>query len=352
MQWILHTTIFPTVNDMFENLKNKGEFRIVYLGGSITEGAGASDKTRRWSTQITAYLNSLALGNTVFREINAGIGGTNSAYGMLRLSRDVISQDPDAVFIDFSLNDMDRDDDFSARMYEGIIRKLMSLSKVPYVICIGVVPNNEIVFKTELHKKIAAHYGIQYIDVKAAMNEAYGKGEPGVNTARDALFRPDNTHPVEEGYDFYTEVIKNNLSDESFRQPCGEPMCEDFEKRCGKFINARDFERIGAWCECGEGDWNAPNPGRSGPSLAASEAGAELCLKFFGDAVLLGARFDRNAGKAEISLDGKSETRDLCYATDNQPVIVLERFGLGEGEHTLAVRTLGGEVKFDFAIIP
>jgi lysophospholipase L1-like esterase len=337
---------------MFENLKNKGEFRIVYLGGSITEGAGASDKARRWSTQITAYLNSLSLGNTEFCEINAGIGGTNSAYGMLRLSRDVLSQEPDAVFIDFSLNDMEMDDAFSARMYEGIIRKLMALPKVPYVVCVGVVPNRERVFKTELHKQIAAHYGIPFIDVKAAMDAEYGKAEPGVNTARDALFRPDNTHPVEAGYDFYTKVIKRELSEKGFSVPCGEPMSADFETRTGRFINARDFEKRGEWRECGMGDWNTPNPGRSGPSLAASEAGAELCLKFFGDAVLLGARFDRNAGKAEISLDGEGNVCDLCYATDNQPVIVLERFGLGEGEHMLCVRALGGEVKFDFAIIP
>ena len=119
---------------MFDFLKNKGKFRICYLGGSITEGAGASDKSRKWSTQITAYLNSLELGDTVFEEINAGIGGTDSAYGMMRLERDVISKSPDAVFIDFSLNDMALSDDFSARMYEGIIRKLMSLENIPYVV--------------------------------------------------------------------------------------------------------------------------------------------------------------------------------------------------------------------------
>ena len=336
---------------MFENLKNKGEFRIVYLGGSITEGAGASDKTRRWSTQITAYLNSLALGNTVFREINAGIGGTNSAYGMLRLSRDVLSQEPDAVFIDFSLNDADMEEAFSARMYESIIRKLMSLPKVPYVVCVGVVPNREHEFKTELHKKIAAHYGIPFIDVKAAMDAEYGKAEPGVNTARDALFRPDNTHPVEAGYDFYTKVIKRELCEKGFSAPCGEPMRTDLETRTGRFINARDFETRGAWRKCGTGDWNTPNPGRSGPSLATSEEGAELLLKFCGSAVLFGARLDRNAGKAEILLDGEGGEYDLRYATDDQPVIVLERFGLCGGEHTLTVRALGGNVKIDFALI-
>lgn len=337
---------------MFEKLKDKGDFSIAYLGGSITEGAGASDKTRRWSTQITEYLNSLELGNTVFHEINAGIGGTNSAYGMMRLCRDVISQNPQAVFIDFSLNDMDDSESSSQQMYEGIIRKLMSMPCVPYVICIGVVPNHEREYKTELHKKIAAHYGIQYIDVRAAMEKAYGKAEPGVNTARDALFRPDNTHPVEEGYDFYTKAIINELSEESFQKPEGEPMNEHFCKKCGKFISAREFERTGVWSSYGAASWNMPNPGRNGTGVSSSDETATLTLEFCGDAILLGARFDRNAGKAEITLDGKSRVCDLCYATDNQPVIILEELALPEGKHTLCVRPLEGTVKIDFAVIP
>ena len=336
---------------MFENLRNNGEFRIAYLGGSITEGAGASDKTRRWSTQITEYLNSLSLGNTVFKEINAGIGGTNSAYGMMRLCRDVISQAPQAVFIDFSLNDASDEEITSAQMYEGIIRRLMEMPIVPYVICIGVVPNREFEFKTELHKKIAAHYGLQYIDVKAAINKAYGEAAPGKNTARDALFRPDNTHPVEAGYDFYTEAIKKELSGESFKKPCGEPIDKDFCKKSGKFVCACDFERTGKWSEYGTESWSAPNPGRNGKGLASCDTSAALSLEFCGGAVMLGARFDRSAGKAEITLDGESRVCDLCYATDHQPVIVLENLKLGGGKHTLCVRPVDGEIEIDFAVI-
>ncbi|MBQ9747095.1 MAG: SGNH/GDSL hydrolase family protein [Clostridia bacterium] len=335
----------------FENLRNKGEFRIVYLGGSITEGAGASDRARRWATQITAYLNSLGIDGTAFCEINAGIGGTNSAYGMMRLSRDVLSQKPQAVFIDFSLNDADMSEELSAQMYEGIIRRLMAEPCAPYVVCIGVVPNRETEFKTELHKKIAAHYGLQYIDVKAAMDAAYGKAAPGVNTARDALFRPDNTHPVEAGYDFYTEAIKKELSGESFRKPEGEAV-SDYCKKCGKFINARDFERTGAWICQGFGDWSAPNPGRSGESLASCDSTAALTLEFEGTALLLGARFDRRAGKAELTLDGESRVCDLRYETDDQPVIIFESFTLPAGGHRLCVRPAEGEIKVDFAVIP
>ena len=184
------------------------------------------------------------------------------------------------------------------------------------------------------------------------MEKAYGKAAPGVNTARDALFRPDNTHPVEEGYDFYTKAIINELSDESFRKPEGEPMNEHFCKKCGKFISAREFARTGEWSPYGTVGWSVPNPGRSGTGLASSDKAATLALEFYGRSILLGARFDRNAGKAELTLDGESRVCDLCYATDDQPVIILAEHTLPEGKHTLCVHPAEGNVKIDFAVIP
>ena len=87
-------------------------------------------------------------------------------------------------------------------------------------------------------------------------------------------------------------------------------------------------------------------------SRSTADTSAALTLEFYGEAVMLGARLDRNAGKAEITLDGKSREVDLCYATDDQPVIVLESFSLESGKHTLCVRPIEGEIKIDFAIIP
>ena len=339
-------------NNMFEKLKDKGNFRICYLGGSITEGAGASDKTRRWSTQITAHLNSLGIENTVFEEINVGIGGTDSVYGMARLSRDVLTFAPDAVFIDFSLNDADLDDKTSTDSYEGIIRKLASIPSAPYVICIGVVPNREQEFKTELHKKIAAHYGLTYIDVKAAIDKEFGKAEPGVNTARDMLFRPDNVHPVEAGYDFYTKVIKSELSEESFKRPCDvEPINPTFQTKSLVFTDALTFAQKGNWrSSCGV-SWSSPNPGRKGVFAASDDTDAELSFEFSGDVLLLGCRLDRLAGKLESELDGVKRVHDLCYATDDQPVIILSENSLGKGKHKLLLRPICGEVKIDFAAV-
>ena len=343
-----------------EIFNNKGNLKIVYLGGSITEGAGASDKTRRWATQITARLNSLSLGNTSFTEINQGIGGTESTYGLLRLNRDVCAYEPDIVFIDFSLNDEVITEDLSAVMYEGIIRKLMSLSKVPYVICVGVVANRNKRTRAPLHQKIAAHYGLQFIDVQYGMDSLMGEADIGVNTERDSLYRPDNVHPVEKGYDFYTEYIWENLSEESFKKPYAEPLYKDYRSFSGNFINAENFTQVGNWTSYGTGNWNEKNLGRGGSGLMSDDKDASLSYKFKGTAFMLCYRLGRTFGKMSFTLDGNEENSDLYYETDNQPVTGISRFDLEDTEHVITVRPLGEkneestacDIKIDFIVIP
>lgn len=344
----------------FSKFYNNGKLKIVYLGGSITEGAGVSDKSKRWSSQLTSFLNSLPLGNTVFTEINMGIGGTESTYGLLRIERDVCVYEPDIVFIDFSLNDQGISEDLSAVMYEGIIRRLMALPKVPYVICVGVVGNRTARTRASLHKKIAAHYGLDFIDVQEGMDALMGEANIGVNTARDELFRPDNTHPVEKGYNFYTEYIKSKLTEESFAKPQGEPLRADFSSFSGKFVNAEKFTRTGEWTPYGEGDWDERNLGRGGSGLMSASQGSSLSIEFCGKAFMLCYRLGRTFGKMSVTLDGKEEVIDLYYETDNQPVTGFSRFDLDDVPHTLVIKPLGEkneastacDVKIDFIVVP
>ena len=54
---------------------------------------------------------------------NAGIAGTPSKLGIVRLDRDVLSTDPDICFVEFAVNDGGENDFQMA--YESIIRTLI-----------------------------------------------------------------------------------------------------------------------------------------------------------------------------------------------------------------------------------
>lgn len=69
---------------------------VVALGDSVTESIGCACE-KRWTTILEGMLNR--------KVINAGIGGTTSAFGLWRLERDVLSLNPSVVIVCFLLND-------------------------------------------------------------------------------------------------------------------------------------------------------------------------------------------------------------------------------------------------------
>ncbi|MBQ9083549.1 MAG: SGNH/GDSL hydrolase family protein [Clostridia bacterium] len=328
---------------VFETLYNCGELKAAFIGGSITEGAGAQDKRNRWSTRITGWLNSLPLGNTHITEINAGIGGTESTYGILRLRRDVLQHKPDIVFLEFGVNDVAIPEELSARCYEGILYALSQTDPVPYVICLGMVNNHNKPNRSPLHRKLAEKYGLQYIDVKQGMDERLGPADPGVNTERDSMFAKDNIHPSDKGYGFYADYVRSQMTGDSFRKPyCPEPS-PDCARLTGRFINATDMEATGAWEKTGEGDWNARNYGRKGSSMVSRDPEGALVCEFSGTVMMPVLRIGRTYGRMALTLDGVTTEYDLYYETDHQPVTPAWRFDLPDGLHRLEFRPLGAK---------
>ena len=61
----------------------KGNLVIGFIGGSVTEGSGSTGGGR-WSSLVTDYYKK-AYKNKTVTELNAGIGGTGSGYGIIRM---------------------------------------------------------------------------------------------------------------------------------------------------------------------------------------------------------------------------------------------------------------------------
>lgn len=95
--------------------------KIAYLGGSITEQNG-------WRVHSRKYLERKYPKARV-GEINAAIGGTGSDLGCLRVGADVIAKNPDAVFVEFAVNDAWRNPREIFRDMEGIVRQIWAKSR-------------------------------------------------------------------------------------------------------------------------------------------------------------------------------------------------------------------------------
>lgn len=117
------TPIWPKVIDYCRHMKGRPEafarlrrkfrqaktFHLVYFGDSITQG-GDVDPDWRWTTRFTRHLEQAAPDKQL-QAFNAAIGGTNSSVGRERFERDVLAHGPDAVTIQFALNDKTMNDE-------------------------------------------------------------------------------------------------------------------------------------------------------------------------------------------------------------------------------------------------
>jgi len=105
-------------------LSQKHNLRIVAVGSSSTEGAGASGPAKTYPAQLDAILEQRFPGARI-EVINKGVGGETAAGTVARLDRDVLSFRPDLVIWQLGTNDALRNVDaktFGTQAVEGIRR--------------------------------------------------------------------------------------------------------------------------------------------------------------------------------------------------------------------------------------
>ena len=79
------------VKKVLEKARNGEDVLLAYIGGSITEGANATDETCYVTKSYDGFVEltgAKEAGNVSF--VNAGLGGTSSALGIMRYDRDIV----------------------------------------------------------------------------------------------------------------------------------------------------------------------------------------------------------------------------------------------------------------------
>ncbi len=82
-----------------------GDFRIVALGSSSTQGAGASHPKMCYPAQLEAELNRRFHPDKHFEVVNRGVGGEMASDMLARLDSQVLSLKPDLVIWQTGVND-------------------------------------------------------------------------------------------------------------------------------------------------------------------------------------------------------------------------------------------------------
>jgi len=184
---------------------------VAFLGGSITQNSEESG----FAKLIPQWIESRFPGARV-TSVNAGMGGTDSAWVAKRLDREVLDAKPDVVFVEFAVNDGDRD---SIADMERIVRKLRASSGKPDVVFLYAITDST--FKTlgrrrmpraiANHELVANRHGVASVLLGNDLRLRIASKEWAW-----ANFSTDNCHPTAEGYASYNRDVSTAL-DELFR---------------------------------------------------------------------------------------------------------------------------------------
>lgn len=227
--------------EILGKFEGQEKINVVFLGGSITAGAGASEKSKCFANMTGEWLKTI-FGADRLDYYNMGIGGTPSKYGLIRLKRDVASHNPHLVFIEFAVNDDGKD----TRLYiEGLVRGLLALPTKPYVVFLYTT-NEDYTTETKYFNEIAEYYDIPEISLKDALKKHLN----GAN-AREEKYLRDAVHPVDAGYQVYFEEMKRRLSlSEYYKRPQDKEMLiPETRSLSVDFIPAVTLEKSDGWCE-------------------------------------------------------------------------------------------------------
>ncbi len=178
---------------------------IAFIGGSITQGAGAIPI----NTQCYAYKTFQGFCELVgkgtdenIHYIKAGVGGTPSELGMIRYEKDVLydgAVTPDIVVVEFAVNDAG--DETGGECYDSLIRKILAAENKPAVILEFAVFADDWNLQKEL-SPVGYAYNLPMVSTRdIVVEQFYKKPGEGKVVSKNQFFY-DSFHPTNVGHTF------------------------------------------------------------------------------------------------------------------------------------------------------
>lgn len=203
------------------------EVTLAYIGGSITQGAGATPI----NTECYAYKSYQRFQEIVGRTENvhfvkAGVGGTPSELGMIRFDRDVLRDgiEPDVVVVEFAVND--EGDETRGNCYESLVRKILKLPWHPAVILLYSVFADDSNLQERLIP-VGERYDLPMVSVKDAVVPQFYDREHRILTKNQFFY--DRFHPSNLGHTIMADCLANLYEQTAQAVECGKVSDSDYE---------------------------------------------------------------------------------------------------------------------------
>lgn len=214
------------IQRVIEKARDGKEVTLAYIGGSITQGAGAIPiHTKCYAYQSCKLFQKRFAAQDNVRLIKAGVGGTPSELGMIRFDRDVLRREeqPDLVVIEFAVND--EGDETKGDCYESLVRKVLNLPWKPAVVLLFSVFANDWNLQERL-KPVGYRYDLPMVSIRDAVSPQFQmpKGRGRVLTKNQFFY--DMFHPNNMGHTIMADCLQYLFEQCDLRNQCGVETLE------------------------------------------------------------------------------------------------------------------------------
>ncbi len=329
-----------TLNNTAYKLMNEKELNVVFFGGSITHGQGASNPNLEvgtsWAALTTQWLKAQYPAAKI-NAVNKSIGGTGSMLALMRYERDVKSQNPDLIFIDYAINDNYQgfSKDQSAYTMETLIKAISSDFPTADIVIVLTTDKSNIGKDYDqllAHKAVAEYYGIPCINVGTALNTALG-GKAWSDYVTDSV------HPNDAGYKIYADAVTTELGKLLPSSPTAAK--NQILPKTDYLSNVSDGMTVTYAADIKhDGNWKLAKTSNvnsilKSDTLVPTKSGAEIVIEFEGSAIGLAVE-SRSSCKGTVTIDG-TETREIVHKKTGTDIERIVFDNLSEDKHTAVI---------------
>ncbi len=208
------------LKNTYAKLKAGEEVNIFYFGGSLVNGTTATPGN--CFRELTGKWLERNFPNATINNYNVAYGGTGTWLGLHRMYDEILSKEPDLVFIEFALNDLHEyvsPKDASMQL-ETIIRTIRK--QAPDCDIVNLISTQETAIydlitddlpfsQAIAHIEIADAYNVPTLNIGHALADHLYQ-EAGYNYSeiwKDYMY--DSCHPLDKGHKIYANVIEEYL---------------------------------------------------------------------------------------------------------------------------------------------
>lgn len=231
---------------------------IGYIGGSITGGGSATSEPKRYVNLSYEYFKQTFGQGSNVKFQNAGLAGTSSVVGNMRVDNDIFSKNCDIIFIEFAVND--QDGDRFKKSYEALVKKCLTQENAPAVVLITLCQKSGGSCQDWM-AKIGENYDLPVISGKNAIMNAISAGTLSWDNDYGS---GDTIHPGDGGHQliadciayYYRQALRSENTSDAYELP-GHAVYGD-ELATAKLVSfdALTNFNAGSWTRNADGSYS------------------------------------------------------------------------------------------------